>query len=305
MYFLCKNQDEFEEKKKIVTNILSYLKPKETEENLYLIKNKLGNPFGAIWCLSLEYEAKATKNWLENKNNKDFKQNCYIAGKLHLLHENRSDWGYSGTNIGNFFKILMSDNKDLINYLVQNIDIICYESKPNYHKGMSSNLFLNKTTLLALKGEWEKVKERSKIFLNDIPKDMKKRTSDFEFFLGLAEGNIEKMKIALEKLLIPKNAKIAAYDTEAYFDFYLQVQVLMYGKIASIHGYDLGIDHELAPKGLIKYAPLSEEEYKDPYDFMKEFDYDLPQIEWIKKYCIKEEKNRTLNKILEKIKLYL
>lgn len=199
MYFLCKNQDEFEEKKKIVTNILSYLKPKETEENLYLIKNKLGNPFGAIWCLSLEYEAKATKNWLENKNNKDFKQNCYIAGKLNLLHESRSDWGYSGTNIGNFFKILMSDNKDLINYLVQNIDIICYESKPNYYKGMSSNLFLNKTTLLALKGEWEKVKERSKIFLNDIPKDMKKRISDFEFFLGLAEGNTEKDENSIRK----------------------------------------------------------------------------------------------------------
>ena len=302
MYFLCKNQDEFEEKKNF------YLQEvQETDEKSLVeyILYKKGAPLNCMRILAIQFRARALKNWLLEKDVNNFKQNCYIAGKLNLLHESRSDWGYSGTNIGNFFKILMSDNKDLINYLVRNIDIICYESKPNYYKGMSSNLFLNKTTLLALKGEWEKVKERSKIFLNDIPKDMKKRISDFEFFLGLAEGNTEKMKIALEKLLIPKNAKIATYDTEAYFDFYLQVQVLMYGKIASIHGYDLGIDHELAPKELIKYAPLSEEEYKDPYDFMKEFDYDLPQIEWIKKYSIKEEKNITLNKILEKIKSYL
>lgn len=241
-----------------------------------------------MWCLSLEYDAKAAINWLENKNNKDFKKNCYIAGKLNLLHESRSDWAYSGTNIGNFFKILMADNKDLTNYLIRNLESICHESKPNYHRGMCSNLFLNKTTLLALKGEWEIVKERSKIFLEDVPRDMKKRIPDFEFFSGLAEGKIEKMKIALEKLLIPKNAKIAAYDTEAYFEFYLQVQVLMYGKIASIHGYDLKIDHELAPKELIKYAPLPEEEYRDPYEFMTEFNYNLPQSEWIKKYSVKE-----------------
>lgn len=62
----------------------------------------------------------------------------------------------------------------------------------------------------------------------------------------------------------------------------------MYGKIASIHGYDLEIDHELAPKELIKYDPLPDEEYEDPYDFMKEFDYNAPQSEWIEKYSPKD-----------------
>lgn len=303
MYFLCKNQDEFEEKKELLEYKLTY--KEEEKDRLYYIKNKKGNTFFCISNLGIYYSALASLKWLKERKLYDFKKNIYISAKLNFLGQSTQNWGAGSCNINNFFEILMSDNKDLINYLIQNIDIICYEKKINYHKGNSKLLFLNKTTLLALKGEWEKVKERSKIFLNDIPKDMKKTIPDFEFFLGLAEGNTEKMKIALEKLLIPKNAKIASYNTIINFEFYLQVQVLMYGKIASIHGYDLGIDHELAPKELIKYAPLSEEEYKDPYDFMKEFDYDLPQIEWIKKYCIKEEKNRILNKILEKIKLYL
>lgn len=181
---------------------------------LKFIKNKIGNPLGAMWSLSLEYEAKASLIWVELRNKNDFKRNCYIAGKLNILCKSRKDWGYAGYNVSNFFKILMSDNKELSKFLIKNIDIICCEPKPDYHKGICSNLFLNKTTLLALKGDWENLKKRSNIFLNDVPKDMKKRILDFEFFQELAEKNIDKMKEALNKLLVPKNAKIAAYDTE-------------------------------------------------------------------------------------------
>ena len=40
--------------------------------------------------------------------------------------------------------------------------------------------------------------------------------------------------------------------------FFLQPQIVMYAKIAAIHGFDLGIDHEIAPKEAIAYAPLPE-----------------------------------------------
>ena len=46
----------------------------------------------------------------------------------------------------------------------------------------------------------------------------------------------------------------------------------MYAKIAAIHGFDLGIDHEIAPKEAIAYAPLPEDEYQDPFDFMRAYD---------------------------------
>ena len=207
---------------------------------------------------------------------------------MECLGKYSKNWGGSGYNINNFFEILMSDNKKLMNYLVKNIDIICYEKKPNYYKGNSMLLFHNRDTLLALKGDWENLKKRSSLFLKDTPKDMKKRILDYEFFQGLAEENIDKMKEALNNLLVPKTAKIATYNTIGDYEFYLQLQVLMYGKIASIHGYDLEIDHELAPKELIKYEPLPDEEYEDPYDFMKEFDYNAPQSEWIEKYSPKD-----------------
>ncbi len=87
------------------------------------------------------------------------------------------------------------------------------------------------------------------------------------------------MKSALAVLLEPKYAKKAVRDCNSAFEFYLQMQVLMYAKIAMIHGFDLGIDSPIAPKELIEIKPL--ENYEDPYDFMKEFDYNKPYQAWI------------------------
>ena len=54
--------------------------------------------------------------------------------------------------------------------------------------------------------------------------------------MALADKNIKGMQEALDKLLELKLAKRAAKGTLLHFDFYLQPQVLMYAKIAAIHG---------------------------------------------------------------------
>ena len=97
--------------------------------------------------------------------------------------------------------------------------------------------------------------------------------------MALADKNIKGMQEALDKLLELKFAKRATKDTILHFDFYLQPQVLMYAKIAAIHGFDLGIDSPMAPKELIDINPLAE--YKIPYDFMKLFDFDAPHQVWV------------------------
>jgi len=84
------------------------------------------------------------------------------------------------------------------------------------------------------------------------------------------------MRQALDPLFEKKRARQAAKETLSYFDFFLQPQIVMYAKIAAIHGFDLGIDHEIAPKEAIAYAPLPEGEYQDPFDFMRTYDLDFP-----------------------------
>ena len=247
-------------------------------QRIKLIDEFRGDVFFSIGLLDDYHRALASKYLLENDIS-GFKENASIAGFLGILSEYDSQWAYNGINTNFFFMSLLSDNQKLIDYLIKHRDEIVDISVP--YKRTDTRPFFNANTLLALSGDWQLLKERALTFLNDEKKargDLK-RIPDHEFYVALADKNIKGMQEALDKLLELKFAKRAAKDTLLHFDFYLQPQVLMYAKIAAIHGFDLGIDSSIAPKELIDINPLAE--YKIPYDFMKSFDFDVLHQVWI------------------------
>ena len=241
-------------------------------QRIKLIDEFRGDVFFSIGLLDDYHRALASKYLLENDIS-GFKENASIAGFLGILSEYDSQWAYNGINTNFFFMSLLSDNQKLIDYLIKHRDEIVDISVP--YKRTDTRPFFNANTLLALSGDWQLLKERALTFLNDEKKARSdlKRIPDHEFYVALADKNIKGMQEALDKLLELKFAKRAAKDTLLHFDFYLQPQVLMYAKIAAIHGFDLGIDSPIAPKELIDINPLAE--YKIPYDFMKSFDFDV------------------------------
>lgn len=247
-------------------------------QRIKLIDEFRGDVFFSIGLLDDYHRALASKCLLEN-NISGFKENASIAGFLGILSEYDFQWAYNGINTNFFFMSLLSDNQKLIDYLIKHRDEIVDISVP--YKRTDTRPFFNANTLLALSGDWQLLKERALTFLNDEKKARSdlKRIPDHEFYVALADKNIKGMQEALDKLLELKLAKRAAKDTLLHFDFYLQPQVLMYAKIAAIHGFDLGIDSPIAPKELIDINPLAE--YKIPYDFMKSFDFDAPHQVWV------------------------
>ncbi|RDE74734.1 Imm49 family immunity protein [Haemophilus parainfluenzae] len=247
-------------------------------QRIKLIDEFRGDVFFSIGLLDDYHRALASKYLLEN-NISGFKENASIAGFLGILSKYDFQWAYNGINTNFFFMSLLSDNQKLIDYLIKHRDEIVDISVP--YKRTDTRPFFNANTLLALSGDWQLLKERALTFLNDEKKARSdlKRIPDHEFYMALADKNIKGMQEALDKLLDLKFAKRAAKDTLLHFDFYLQPQVLMYAKIAAIHGFDLGIDSPIAPKELIDINPLAE--YKIPYDFMKSFDFDAPHQVWV------------------------
>ena len=247
-------------------------------QRIKLIDEFRGDVFFSIGLLDDYHRALASKCLLENHIS-GFKENASIAGFLGILSEYDFQWAYNGINTNFFFMSLLSDNQKLIDYLIKHRDEIVDISVP--YKRTDTRPFFNANTLLALSGDWQLLKERALTFLNDEKKARSdlKRIPDHEFYVALADKNIKGMQEALDKLLELKLAKRAAKDTLLHFDFYLQPQVLMYAKIAAIHGFDLGIDSPIAPKELIDINPLAE--YKIPYDFMKSFDFDAPHQVWV------------------------
>lgn len=247
-------------------------------QRIKLIDEFRGDVFFSIGLLDDYHRALASKCLLEN-NISGFKENASIAGFLGILSEYDFQWAYNGFNTNFFFMILLSDNQKLIDYLIKHRDEIVDISVP--YKRTDTRPFFNANTLLALSGDWQLLKERALTFLNDEKKARSdlKRIPDHEFYVALADKNIKGMQEALDKLLELKFAKRAAKGTLLHFDFYLQPQVLMYAKIAAIHGFDLDIDCPIASKELIDINPLAE--YKIPYDFMKSFDFDAPHQVWV------------------------
>ena len=247
-------------------------------QRIKLIDEFRGDVFFSIDLLDDYHRALASKCLLENDIS-GFKENASIAGFLGILSEYDFQWAYNGFNTNFFFMILLSDNQKLIDYLIKHRDEIVDISVP--YKRTDTRPFFNANTLLALSGDWQLLKERALTFLNDEKKARSdlKRIPDHEFYVALADKNIKGMQEALDKLLELKLAKRAAKGTLLHFDFYLQPQVLMYAKIAAIHGFDLSIDSPIAPKELIDINPLAE--YKIPYDFMKSFDFDAPHQVWV------------------------
>lgn len=288
--------------------IKSYDKNKELlslEDKNYLEERK-GNPFSVMYFLSREIDARMAGAWLFNHDLKEFKKLAYVYSKLEVLNSVtredpmpfffRSDY----INVKEpMFHMLMSDSPQIRDFLVRNIEEVANDTE-DLEDEYDLNRQMIYNTLLMLEGkQLERLKQRSQKVLDaptpkikQFAKEFELRKYDFHFYVAFAEQDIDGMKKALEPFFIKKIAQDAAKHTLVYYDFYLQPQVVIYAKLASMHGFDLGIDHEIAPKELIQYQPLPEEEYQDIVDFMKPYKLSYPYEylqNWIDYYTHKTD----------------
>lgn len=249
---------------------------KEIEENLEFIENKKGNILAGIRFFAMDYFMLSSKNLLIEKNIKEHRLNCYIGGKLQILGCDRDSRLFTQTS--QMFEMFMSNNPDFITFFKNNIDMIMpndYDSEKNkygYLKNDYGTFFLIRVILHAIRGDFEEVKKRCAAYLEKPLKDSYYKYGElhYEFLGALADKDIDGMKKAINGMMEQKVARKFSNDNNPNYEFYLHVYVIIYAKIALYHGIDLEIDHEVAPKELIDITPL--EKYKDPYDFMKDFD---------------------------------
>ena len=237
-------------------------------ENDYLkrIEEKNGDCQYCMRSLGRIYITVASKEIVVDKDIESFRKNIYVYSKLNLMGTDTR--AYLAWKKMNLFCILMSNNKDFLDFILRNLDIIGHE-KEKYKKS-EADFYLMRTILLAIKGNWEEVIARADFYLANPSKEtgFKYFPLEFGFLKALAEKNIEKMKENINAMLEPKVARQMMYDESIFF--YLHVYVLLYLKIASYYGFDLEIESDIVPKELIDSTPAKE--YPEPYEFMKKFD---------------------------------
>ena len=261
-----------------ISLISSFLGKEENfdKDELKYIENKKGDQFACMWTLSNDYNKFSSIDLVIEKNIKKHRLNCHIGGKLLILGCSRSNRLF--TQASQMFEMFMSNNPDFITFFKNNIDMIMpndYDSEKNkygYLKNDYGTFFLIRVILHAIRGDFEEVKKRCGAYLEKPLKDSYYKYGElhYEFLGALADKDIDGMKKAINGMMEQKVARKFSNDNNPNYEFYLHVYVIIYAKIALYHGIDLEIDHEVAPKELIDITPL--EKYKDPYDFMKDFD---------------------------------
>ncbi|ATV69878.1 immunity 49 family protein [Fusobacterium pseudoperiodonticum] len=258
-------------------------------ENDYLkrIEEKNGDCQYCMRSLGRIYITVASKELVVDKDIESFRKNIYVYSKLNLMGTDTR--AYLAWKKMNLFCVLMSNNKDFLDFILRTFDIIGHE-KEKYKKS-EADFYLMRTILLALKGDWEEVIKRADFYSANPSKEtgFKYFPLEFGFLKALAEKNIEKMKENINAMLEPKVARQMMYDESIFF--YLHVYVLLYLKIASYYGFDLEIESDIVPKELIDNTPAKE--YSEPYEFMKKFDLKTITPEewkaWIYEYYPKPE----------------
>lgn len=266
----------------------------EIEQDIDYIENKKGDQLYCMKSLGFEYLQLSSKKLFVEKDIKTCRYYCYIIAKLEFLSKALDEKVFLDNS--DLFYMLMSNNPDFIVFLKNNIEEIQpndYNSEKDIYRNLTNtygDFFITRTTLLAMIGDFEEVKKRCSVYLkkskNFRDSYYRYRVYGMEFLKALALKDIEKMKETIDMMMMPKIAKALVKDRITNYSFYLHIYVIIYARIALLHGFDLGIDNEVAPKEIIDNTPL--ESYEDPYDFMKKFD--LKTItpkewrEWTKSY---------------------
>ena len=93
---------------------------------------------------------------------------------------------------------------------------------------------------------------------------------EHQYFLALAQGNIDEMQKILYEMVSPRSLRSRTNDESGYTQDLICTPAVICAKIAWLHGYHVEVDTPYIPKEWLPIAPLNE--YIDQYDFLKKFD---------------------------------
>lgn len=260
-----------EEQKKNLEEIEVSIKRNEGFNELptavqYINEGK-GSFSGCVSNLSSLHYDKSHRAWFLSHDLEGFKLQAFIASKLRYIHcmdVEPEGW----TAEIRYFEALFSDHEPLIHWRMS--------LQPDYEQGIKwinnpkDHSFRHWQMTLALRGDWQALKERAELFLSDIPPKMKQFATDQRFYLALSQGDTPAMQNILKEFITPKAVK--ARDKAYWFgtpSSFISCYATMYAKIAWRHGYQVQLDTPLIPAQWLPVSPLND--YPDPYEFMTKY----------------------------------
>ena len=260
-------------------NLRGHLRDEST--NIEYIELNKGNVDFCKRQLATQSIAIALMSWFRDHDLKIFKQAAYTAAKIDRIRQQDSPWFIGQDLVGNLFGTwywLVSDYEPLVAWRRDSEPFRGWtgeqERPKSLTKGQYDDIFAGYQLTLALRGEWDRLGERTERWLADPPPALKKISPDMKFFLALAKGDISGMETALAEIVTPRQRRWRDNWQHGYTHWFISDEAVVYAKLAWRHGYQVDVDTPYIPKEWLPVASLAE--YADPYDFMRDFDIGQP-----------------------------
>lgn len=238
-----------------------------TATALDFILKGVGNRVACAGELSDQAMASGIVDWFENNSIEGLRQHFYVAAKLDQFWYPLNTQPFSP--LGNFLhllKPLVSNNRNLIEWFV-NYEAAYDPVRVENHK---TGDFFAYQAIVALKGDWTRLLARCEKVMSDPPGASResKYLIDHRFYYALAQGDISRMKAALEDICAPKVVRSRHNDESGFTDDFIFTPAVIYSKIARYHGYEVEFDNALVPAEWLSMEPLSI--YHKVYSFLDE-----------------------------------
>jgi hypothetical protein len=246
---------------------------------LDLIHNAKGSRWGCLANLTSFHCASMINCWFEKKDFFETKKTALVVSKIQRIRYQEFPADAAMPSYSLLYP-LISDNEPLIRWYAHNDR--AFSGPANFNSVVDPKMANNPkrvqyhwlSTMLAARGDWRAVEERSLRFLKSKPGRVECTIHDHEFLLALSRGDKTGMTTALANMLKPEIYK--RYDELGVAAPYAYGLIDTYGviftKIAWRNGHEIEIDHPYIPMEWMPIRPL--DVYEDPYDFMKGFDID-------------------------------
>jgi Immunity protein 49 len=259
------------EQKKVLENLAIGIRNDEGVNRIPVaaqyISDGKGSFSGCVMGLRRLHECKSSLAWFADGELQVCKLQAFIASKLRYIYcmEVEPEGWTAETE---YFHGLLSDYEPMVRWMMSLQPVS--KLGVNRMNNPKENLFRQWQMTLALRGDWQALKERAELFLSDVPTKMKKFAVDQRFYLALSEGDHAAMQAALEELISPKVEKVRnKVFGLAAVDSFISCYATMYAKIAWRHGFQIQLDTPLIPAEWLPVKPL--DAYPDPYEFMTKY----------------------------------
>lgn len=273
---------------------LKHLHGRATEENIsrsvagykMLLEKNPVKIFGPLGNLRSDYKSLALISWFQDHDIKKSKEHAFAASMVRRLeNQYRPAAEYYGP-ASDLLYPLLSDNEEMIYWHTQFMLplLITIDNKPTRCLEINNYEYHGMQARLALQGEWELLISRCEKRLATPPKKDKLHQIDYEFYIGLAQGDSVAMEDALNKLLSPK----VAQHRNKEMQWGLEERLLsgwgfIYAKMAWRAGYQIELDSPWIQQEWLPTEPLVE--YPLPHDFLNDLDIFKPFADNPNSWC--------------------